>query len=143
MANTKPAAKGDAAEQQAQTKRTGDGHPGDPAAKEQAQSSVPVDAAETEPTPATVEPVMADPNAHPQTVDLKGCARCYANGHPGLTFEPLTYPVVVAEHDAEEGHELEFTHWAPCPTNGQPILLATSELEGEPEPVAPPDTGTA
>lgn len=52
----------------------------------------------------------------PYTCDLQGCARCDGAGHPGLTFTPLTYPFELEE-------EMPFTHWAPCPTNGEPILM--------------------
>lgn len=50
------------------------------------------------------------------TIDLNGCARCQGDGHPDLTFAPLT-------HDVELDEEEDFTHWAPCPANGEPILL--------------------
>jgi hypothetical protein len=133
MPPTKPAAK-----QQAQHTVTGDGHPGDPAAKEQAQSSRPVPSIDEDTAaPQTAAPVMADPSAHSQIIDLNGCARCHANAHPGLLFEPLTYPV------EDGGGEDPFTHWAACPTNGQPILLRQDEADAEPEPPAPADAGTA
>lgn len=77
------------------------------------------------------------PDAHPQIVDLKGCARCRHSAHPGLTFEPLDYPI--PDGDGEE----PWTHWAECPTNGQPILFRERELAAEPEPVPPNDEGTA
>lgn len=54
------------------------------------------------------------------TFDLVGCARCRGDGHSALTFEPLAYPV-----ECEGG--ASFTHWAACPTNGQPILMAMTE----------------
>ncbi len=60
----------------------------------------------------------------PVTVDLVGCARCRGDGHPGLEFLPLAYPVEL------EGDEPDLTHWAPCPTNGEPILL---RVEPKPE----------
>lgn len=44
-------------------------------------------------------------------VDMKGCARCEGEGHPQIRFKKLTHPVG------------DLTHWAPCPTNGEPILL--------------------
>lgn len=50
-------------------------------------------------------------------VNLTGCARCLGGGHPQLAFAPLTHPMA-----AEDGSE-PFTHWAPCPANGEPILL--------------------
>jgi hypothetical protein len=33
-----------------------------------------------------------------------------------MTFMPLAHPVELDDGTA-------FTHWAPCPTNGEPILL--------------------
>lgn len=54
----------------------------------------------------------------PITTDLVGCARCHGDGHKALTFQPLTYPL---RPDRE--HEPPLTHWAPCPTNGEPILM--------------------
>lgn len=51
------------------------------------------------------------------TVDLNGCERCHGDGHPGITFTPLTHPVEIGD--------TKITHWTPCPTNGEPILLAT------------------
>jgi hypothetical protein len=50
------------------------------------------------------------------TFDLVGCARCHGDGHPGLTFAKLRYPV--------ESSDPPLTHWALCPANGEPILLA-------------------
>jgi len=50
---------------------------------------------------------------------IVGCARCHGEGHEDLWWEPLTYP---AEFGAAR-----FTHWAPCPTNGQPILMCYVE----------------
>lgn len=64
------------------------------------------------------------------TVDLNGCARCDADGHTELTFTPLTNPVAVDDTNPE--HDL--THWAPCPTNGEPILL---RIEFRPESEQP------
>lgn len=57
----------------------------------------------------------------PITVDLTGCARCHGEGHPQITFQPLTHPFT-----AEPGvAAYTFTHWAPCPANGEPILLGS------------------
>ena len=60
---------------------------------------------------------VSEPNAIERlhTIDLVGCARCRGEGHARLTFRPLTHPV-----ECENG---ERTHWAPCPTNGEPILM--------------------
>lgn len=51
--------------------------------------------------------------------DIVGCARCHGDGHEGLTFKRLTHPV--ADPD---GRPIA-THWATCPTTGEPILHAT------------------
>ena len=55
---------------------------------------------------------------------LNGCARCHGDGHDDLTFLPLTH---VVECDCGE----TFTHWAPCPTNGEPILLGHRSRDAE------------
>jgi hypothetical protein len=49
------------------------------------------------------------------TVDLK-CGRCLES-HSELELQELTHP-------ADTGRGIIFTHWAPCPTNGEPILYA-------------------
>lgn len=60
--------------------------------------------------------------AEARTISIKGCARCHGDGHEDLVFQPLTHPFT-----AEPGvSAYTFTHWAPCPTNGEPILLGTS-----------------
>lgn len=56
----------------------------------------------------------------PVTIDQIGCARCDGDGHDQLTFQPLTHPVTIGPGTRAE---IVFTHWAPCPTNGEPILL--------------------
>lgn len=50
-----------------------------------------------------------------ESVNVGSCARC-GDDHPGLDFEKLIQPI-------REGADDEMTHWAPCPTNGQPILM--------------------
>jgi hypothetical protein len=44
-------------------------------------------------------------------VDITQCARCTGN-HAALLFVPFRHPF-----------SLTWTHWAMCPTNGEPILL--------------------
>jgi len=44
------------------------------------------------------------------------CARC-GEDHAMLDFEALTNPIG------------DCTHWAPCPVNGQPVLLRFSDRE--------------
>lgn len=48
---------------------------------------------------------------------IVGCARCYGDGHTDLFFRELTHPVQIGDGLGS------LTHWAPCPTNGEPILL--------------------
>jgi hypothetical protein len=54
---------------------------------------------------------------------LEGCARCHGDGHDDLLFEPL-------EHSLRAG-ATTLTHWARCPDNGEPILLAFDPPEPE------------
>lgn len=56
-------------------------------------------------------------------MDVVGCARCRGDGHEGLTFAALDNPVEIEGKDGM----IVLTHWTPCPTNGQPILLAFVE----------------
>jgi len=55
--------------------------------------------------------------ADQQTTDVRTCARC-GGDHDAVTFTRLTHPI-----DMEPGTPYFATHWAPCPTNGEPILL--------------------
>lgn len=55
--------------------------------------------------------------------DLVGCARCHGDGHERLTFALLDHPV-----PADDGSE-PYTHWATCPSNGQPILMRSIKVE--------------
>lgn len=48
-------------------------------------------------------------------LDQVGCARCGADAHYGITYLRLTRPVVLGAET--------FTHWAWCPSTGEPILL--------------------
>ena len=57
-------------------------------------------------------------------INMQGCARCQGEGHDNIHFNKFTHPIG------------DFTHWALCPTNGEPILMASrhvpleNELEG-------------
>jgi hypothetical protein len=51
-----------------------------------------------------------------RVLDIVGCARCHGDGHTELVFRRLAHPV--------ESSEVPLTHWATCPTTGEPILLA-------------------
>lgn len=59
-------------------------------------------------------------NAPVRVMDIVGCARCRADGHKQLEFHRFTRPVEVAGSG-----ESPYTHWAICPTTGEPILLRT------------------
>lgn len=70
---------------------------------------------------------MAEPNL---TRNIQHCARCHQD-HQQLTFRKLTNPVRIFE-DIDKPKNSAFTrnpttqlysHWAPCPTNGEPILM--------------------
>jgi hypothetical protein len=56
------------------------------------------------------------------TFDLTGCARC-GGEHDAVEYRPFERPVPDPEGD--------FTHWAPCPTNGDPILMRIVEVPDE------------
>lgn len=55
--------------------------------------------------------------------NVKGCARC-GGDHPGLVFRPLTRAM------EPEGTSRSWQQWAPCPTNGEPIMLDVKPLTG-------------
>lgn len=50
------------------------------------------------------------PEAEIIVTDVGNCARC-GEDHSMVAFKRLTHPC------------LQFTHWAPCPTNGEPIMM--------------------
>lgn len=58
-----------------------------------------------------------------KTHSLRGCARC-GHDHSDILWMPLTQPV-------EDPDGTKWTHWASCPTNGQPILMRATEEEPE------------
>lgn len=47
---------------------------------------------------------------------VKSCARC-GHDHNEVEFQALRAPITADSGDAE------WTHWAPCPVTGEPILL--------------------
>lgn len=61
--------------------------------------------------------------SEPLIMDIVGCARCHGEGHEGLFFYELAHPV-----ETREGEVLA-THWARCPTNGEPILMIQLQVE--------------
>lgn len=59
--------------------------------------------------------------ADPFVFDLVGCARCEGEGHLRLLFQPFGLPPDdLASSEFPEGR---ITHWALCPTTGEPILF--------------------
>lgn len=59
--------------------------------------------------------------AKPEAITIKkveNCARCKRN-HKDVRFEVFKHPVIAGPMNNDL-----YTHWAPCPTNGQPILMA-------------------
>jgi hypothetical protein len=56
------------------------------------------------------------------TCSIVGCARCHGEGHEDVVWQPLTHPFEMPDGDV-------MTHWAPCPTNGQPILMVSYKIE--------------
>ena len=57
-----------------------------------------------------------------QVANLKGCARCTLD-HENVTFTKMALPID------------DMPYWAPCPMNGDPILLQVSvqKVSGDPE----------
>lgn len=49
---------------------------------------------------------------------LQGCAACGMD-HGEITFKKLSMP---RDFEGKDG-VITFTHWAPCPNNGEPILM--------------------
>jgi len=56
--------------------------------------------------------------ADAMTCDVVSCSRC-GGDHRAVRFEPMARPFAPAE-----AAPIVWTRWAPCPTNGQPILQA-------------------
>lgn len=52
------------------------------------------------------------------TESIVGCARCHGEGHKDLVFTRFSYPLTSSKG------ALIATHWASCPTNGEPVMLA-------------------
>lgn len=53
-------------------------------------------------------------------VELSDCSRC-ALAHRDLVFKQLTRPLYT------ENNREVYTHWTPCPTNGEPIMMRVLE----------------
>lgn len=56
-----------------------------------------------------------------RTTNIRNCARCDGD-HDQLVFKKLSRPFA-----PREAAPIEWTHWAPCPTNGEPILMRVEE----------------
>lgn len=59
-----------------------------------------------------------------------GCARCGAD-HEDITPQKLDRPIAPPETS------IMWSHWAPCPTNGQPIIIAMTADDMLTEVLAP------
>ena len=51
-------------------------------------------------------------------ISIIHCERC-SQDHVDLEFQRLTRPMINGE---------TWTHWAPCPTTGEPIMLRVQEV---------------
>ena len=72
------------------------------------------------PPPKPPEPVMLDnkkkdPDAEVKVEYLRSCARC-GGEHRDLLFKKLTRPIL------GKSNAPLYTHWAPCPATGEPVL---------------------
>lgn len=89
-------------------------------------SERPADGSPSEPLPRA-EPVpvttVSTEGRNLVMLDQVGCARCGADAHHGITYKRLTRPVELA------GETL--THWAWCPSTGEPILLLIVDTPGD------------
>jgi len=61
--------------------------------------------------------------ADAMTCDVVACSRC-GGDHRAVRFEPMARPFAPAE-----AAPIVWSHWAPCPTNGQPIMWAMKTTE--------------
>ena len=55
-------------------------------------------------------------------INVSKCARC-SGTHSGVDFKLLSRPISFL---TEDGKSHDYTHWAPCPENGEPMLLQIS-----------------
>lgn len=58
-----------------------------------------------------------------QLQDLLFCARC-GKDHADLIFLPFTKPIL-----CQNNRTVEFSHFAECPTTGEPVLMLAKESE--------------
>lgn len=55
--------------------------------------------------------------------DLKSCARCGGN-HDSLEFKEFKIPIKDSDKET-------WTHWATCPSTGDPVLMKIPKSEDE------------
>ena len=63
---------------------------------------------------------MSDTN-NMKARNIKHCSRCVED-HAAVEMRELKRPFA-----PPEANGIEWTHWAPCPTNGEPILFIVTE----------------
>ena len=62
---------------------------------------------------------------------ITNCARCGC-AHENLEFKEMAQPLTLYPDTSDVLKEtIVFTHWCPCPTNGDPILLLSEPDEKE------------
>lgn len=57
-----------------------------------------------------------------------GCSRCHGDGHENLVWKPFVHPI-----EFEDKIGFVATHWANCPTTGDPIMMGGYDKEEEDE----------
>jgi hypothetical protein len=60
-------------------------------------------------------------SAEDRVETVASCPRC-GQRHEGVSFAPLTNPITTSAFES-------LTHFALCPDNGQPIMLARQDIE--------------
>lgn len=65
-----------------------------------------------------IQRAAADASSADTTCDVISCSRC-GGDHLAVRFAPLDRPFAPAEAEP-----IVWTRWAPCPSNGQPIMQA-------------------
>jgi hypothetical protein len=59
---------------------------------------------------------------------VTNCARCQGT-HELVHATKLTYPMSPRDAIWHTGEQMAWTHWFPCPTNGQPVMVMTEVPE--------------
>lgn len=60
-------------------------------------------------------PANTDQDSKIEVSGIESCARCGGNHEQSVWFFKFTYPI-------QDSDGTMWTHWAVCPTNGEPIL---------------------